>query len=225
MGFTRKKPNVHFHAMLEGNPSFEDSHRMCSKIEIEVRTLVPNARVVIHSEPNEAKDTEDVWKIVKKTADGEPGARGVQSIHLKKNDGKLGVDFDLVVGSLVIGQRAQDLEIQIGTKLKAAESRISEVVIHQESVSELVWSEQSGHGTEVRWYIEHVAKRFPEVMQIRPLTIQRMGDRLSVVMRVTTPSTSPERASEIMNELRAAIQNGYPEIARADIVGEQTDME
>jgi divalent metal cation (Fe/Co/Zn/Cd) transporter len=224
MGFTRKKPYVHFHVGLIGNPSFEDSHRICSNIETEVRGLVPNARVVIHSEPNETQDMKDVWRIVGKTAEGEPGSRGVQNIHLGKKDGRLGIDFDVLVGSQVIGQRAHELEVQIETKLKAAEPRISEVVVHQESVSELVLSEQSGHGTEVRWYLEHVAKRFPEALQLRPPAIQRMGDRFSVLMRVSIPGTSPERAREIKNKLQAAIKGGFPEISRADIIEEQTDL-
>jgi divalent metal cation (Fe/Co/Zn/Cd) transporter len=225
MGFTRKKPNIHFHVLLEGNPSFEDSHRICSKIETEVRSLVPNARVVIHSEPNGTDDTKDIWKIVKKITDAEPGARGVQSIHLRNIDANLGIDFDLVVGTLVIGRTARELGAQIETKLKVADLRVSEVVIHQEFIPELVSSEQSGQGTEIRWYIEHVARRFPEAMQLRPPTIQRMGDRLSVVMRVAIPRTSPERASEITNQLQAAIKNGYPEISRADIIKEQTDLD
>src|ERR1700758_383825 len=69
MGFTRKKPNIHSHVLLRGNPSFEQTHPICSMIDREVRILVPNARVVIHSEPDAAGDTSDIWKIVKRIAD------------------------------------------------------------------------------------------------------------------------------------------------------------
>ena len=225
MGFTRKKPNIHMHAMLKGNPTYQETHRTCSRIESEVRRLVPNARVVIHSEPWGVEEGERVWKIVKKVAEAEPGSRGVQNIHLKRLEGKLGVDFHLQIGSLLSGQEAADLETRLEKKLKEADPRISEVVIHHTTLSQLVSNEQTGEGTEVRWYVEHVAKSFPEVKQVRPPMIRKFGDQLEVALRVTLiPSTGTEKATEIASRLGTAIKKGYPAIARAEVVEERGDL-
>jgi hypothetical protein len=222
VGFTRKKPSIHFHVLLRGNPSFEETHKICSRIDREVRHLVPNARVIIHSEPRGADKTKEVWKIVKRVADGEPGSRGVQNIHLRSMNGNLGVDFSLQVSTLMTGKKADELESRISQKLRAADSRISEVVVHQESVPYLVFSEQWGHGTEMRAYVEHVSKRFPEIVWLGPPIIRRMSDGLYLADRVAfTPGTSADRASQIRLELGAAIKSGYPGIARTEIIEEQ----
>jgi len=225
VGFTRKKPSIHFHVLLQGNPSFEDAHKICSRIDREVRYLVPNARVTIHSESSGTDKTKDVWKIVKRVGDAEPGSRGVQNIHLRKIDGTLGVDFSLQVSTLLTGKKAYEFESRISQKLRAADPRISEVVVHQESVPYLVFSEQWGHGTEMRAYVEHVSKRFPEIVWLGPPVIRRMTDGLYLADRVAfTPGTSADRVSQIRSELGAAIKNGYPGIAKTEIIEEQENL-
>ena len=222
MGFTRKKPNIHFHVVLRGNPNFEDTHIICSKIDREVRKLVANARVVIHSEPAGTKDTTEVWKLVKKIADSEPGSRGVQNIHLKKAGGNLGVDIKLQVGERVAKDQADEIERRVVQKLRSADPRILEVVIHRDSVAHLVFSEQWGHGTELASYVEHLAKRFPELAWVGPLTSKRMTDGLHLVDRVAfRPGTTSETIARISSELGTALKNAYPEIVRAEIVEER----
>jgi hypothetical protein len=219
VGFTRKKPDIHFHVILRGNPSFEDTHKICYGIDRAVRSLVPNTRVVIHSESSETHAGKDVWKIVKKTAEGQPGSRGVQNIHLRTIDGKLGVDLSLQVAASVGRQHGEELQKRIVQELKVAEPRIADVVVHQRSVSYLVFSEQSGHGNELGFYVEHVAKRFPEIVWLGPPVIRRMGEQLDIIDRVGfVPGTPDSRVTEITSEFGAAIRTGYPAISRAEII-------
>ena len=220
MAFTRKKPYVYLHVWLKGNPGYEGIHRICSTIESEVRTLIPNARVAIRSEPDGIGTTE-IWSLVRKIAEGEPGSRGVHNIHVQNLKGKLGVDFHLEVSAGMTVKQAHEISTRIEKKLKASDANISEVVIHEESVPELVSSERSGHGTEVRWYIEHIVKKFPDLKLVRPPTIRRMADHLHVIIRAAfSPGTTIERANEITSRLDAAIRGGYPAITRVDITHE-----
>jgi len=93
--------------------------------------------------------------------------------------------------------------------------------VHQRSVSYTVFSEKWGHGNELGFYVEHVAKRFPEIIWLGPPTILRMGEELHLVDRVGfIPGTSPQRVSEVRSEFGTAIRTGYPEISRADIIEE-----
>jgi divalent metal cation (Fe/Co/Zn/Cd) transporter len=221
VGFTRKKPNIYFHVLLRRNLNFEEIHKVCSKVDREVRSLVPNARVVIHSEPVDLRESKDLWKLVKKVAEGEPGSRGVQNIHLRKIDGTIGVDLTLQVSKQLLRKQGEDFDARVTQKLKSSDPRIAEVIVHKESVPYLVLSEQSGHGTELRSYIEHVAKRFPELEWLSPPTIRRMNDGLHLTDRVAfTPGTSDDRASQIVSELGAAIRKGIPTITRAEIIPE-----
>jgi hypothetical protein len=221
VGFTRKKPNIHFHAILRGNPSFEETHKICYGIDRAVRSLVPNSRVVIHSESSETKAGKDVWQIVKKTGEAQPGSRGVQNIHLRNVEGNVGVDFNLQVTAAAKGKHAEELRTKIFQELKAAEPRIAEIVIHLRSVSYIVFSEQWGHGNELGFYVEHVAKRFPEIVWLGPPIIRRIGDEIHLIDRVGfTPGIPDQKATQITSEFGNAIRNGYPAIARAEIINQ-----
>lgn len=223
VGFTRKKPNIHFHVLLKQNHAFEETHRICAGIEMDVRRFVPNARLVIHSKPSGTDEANEVWKLVKSIAEGEPGSRGVQNIHLRDMDGKLGVDLRFQMSSLVTGKPARDLEAQLGMKLKAADPRLSEAIVHQESVSELISSEKSGQGAELASYIEHVAMRFPEVVWLSPPSVRKMADGLHVIDRVAfMPGINDAKLTEVATRFGDAIKGGYPRIARADIIVDQS---
>lgn len=222
IGFTRKKPNIHFHVVLKGNPDFEETHITCSKIDREVRDLVANARVVIHSEPTDTRDTDEVWMLVKKMADNEPGSRGVQNIHLKRIEESLGVDLKLQMSDTMAGDQPSQIELRLGQNLKVADSRISEVVVHRDSVSHLIFSEQWGHGTELASYVDHLAKRFPELVWVGPLTSRRTTDGLHLVERVAfRPYTSADEIARISSQLEVALKNAYPEIVRVEVVEER----
>ncbi len=219
-----KKPYVRLLVSLDGSPDYEKIHRISSKIDHEVRRIVPNARVSIRSEPEVGarEENERVWELVRKIAEDEPGSRGAHNLHLQNLAGKLGVDFHLEVSAGMNVQQAHEVATRIEKKLKAASPNIAEVVIHEETTSDRVSSERSGHGTELRWYIEHVARRFPEVRLARPPVIRRIGDnQLHVIIRAAlSPSLSMEMASQVTSRLEAAIRDGYPRIVRVDIVHE-----
>ena len=218
MSFTRKKPHVHLDVRLKGNPSYEETHKICSTIEDEVRSIVPNARIGIRSGPSGILLPRDIWSLIKSIAEEESGSRGAHNIHFQNIGGRLGVDFHLEVSAGMTVEQAHEVSKRIEKKLKEANLGISEVVIHEESVSELISSERSGHGTEIRWYVEHVVKRFPDLKLTRPPTIRQIGNRFHVILKVAfMPGTKMERATEITSSLDAAIKHGYPAVSRVDI--------
>jgi divalent metal cation (Fe/Co/Zn/Cd) transporter len=219
--FTRKKPRIQLLVTLEGNPSYEETHVICSTIDRQVRHTMPNARLAIGSETSSFKDDDEaVRKIVKRIAEEEPGSRGAQNIHLRGLNGKVGVDFLLLEADIQSARKVLSRsEIEVGQKLKAADSRVSEVVIHRESISEFVLGERSGHGTEARCYIEHVAKHFPSLSMLEPPVIRAIGDQLRVRIRVAPAARiSPESANEVASKFGAAIKNGFQAITKVDII-------
>jgi divalent metal cation (Fe/Co/Zn/Cd) transporter len=206
--------------MLKGNPDYEETHVICSRIDRQVRHVVPNVRVAIRSQTSALKDNDEaVWKVVKRIAEGEPGSRGAQNIHLNEVNGKVGVDFLLLeAGTQTARKPSSCAQIEVSKKLKAADSRISEVVIHGGSTSELSMNEWSGHGVEARCYVEHVAKHFPSLTLLSSPVIRPIGNQLHVRIRVVpAPTISQEGANEITPKLKAAIKNGYQAITKVDI--------
>jgi divalent metal cation (Fe/Co/Zn/Cd) transporter len=222
LSFTRKKPHVHVHVLLSGDPDYDGIHKVSAIIDHEVRKVVPNARVSIRSEPESGREAGRIWELVKRVAEGEPGSRGAHNVHVQTFGGKLGVDFHLEVAAEMSVAEAHQVAARIEKKLKTADPTISEVVIHEETVSDLTANERSGHGTELRYYIEHLARRFPEIRLASPPIIRQVdSNQLHVIIRAEfDPDLSIDKASQIASRLEAAIKEGFPAIVRVDITKE-----
>lgn len=219
-----KKPHVRVRVWLDLAPGYEAIHGVSSTIDREVRKVVPNARVSIRSEPEAGGGAENeyLWELVKRVAEHEPGSRGAHNIHLQNVEGKLGVDFHLEVSARMNVKQAHEVAARIEKKLKAADPRISEVVIHEETASDMVSSERAGHGSELMWYIDHVVKRFAHVELAGRPVIRRVGEnQVHVIIHATfSPDLGMEIANQVTSRLEAAIKDGHPAIVRVDIVQE-----
>ncbi len=212
-----KRPDVNLSILLDGNLALEESHRTASEVEREVKKLVPNARVTIHTEPL-GNNQEKLWKLVKGTADIVPGSRGAHNVHIQKIDGKLCVDFHLEVSADMTVKRAHEVADHVEERLKKANPDISEVTIHIESASDIISSELAGSGHEIESHVEHIVKHFPEIKACQEPVLRRVGEHLHLVLRCNfDPNISIEKAHEISNKIEAKIKDAYPNIDRIDI--------
>ncbi len=214
---TGKKPVVVVVVWLDAKSNYEDTHRTALTIENEVKDILPNSRVLIRTEPP-GSDRDHIWKLVKEVAETVPGSRGAHNVHIHKVNGKLGIDFHLEVSANMTVRQAHKVSEQIEKKLKEADPSIGEVLIHEESVEDLVESERSGARTEIRWYIEHVKKRFPEIKEMSKPEIRRAGDQLYVVMKCRfDPDISIKDADEIIRRFEASVKAAIPDLAMIEV--------
>jgi divalent metal cation (Fe/Co/Zn/Cd) transporter len=214
---TGKRCDVDLHVSLDINLRFEEVHRIASRIEREVRCILPKARVTVQTDP-QGHRREDIRTLVKEIADKVPGSRGVHNVHVQRINGNLSLDFHLEVSANMTVKHANEISSEIEQKLRAANPNIAEVTIHMESASDLISRELQGGGTEVKWYIEHAAKRFPEIRRVHGIRIRRIGDRFHVVLRCRfDPNLSMKQAHETSTNLEAAIKSAYPAIDRVDV--------
>jgi divalent metal cation (Fe/Co/Zn/Cd) transporter len=214
---TGKKPVVTVVVWLDSKSTYEETHKVALKIENEVKDILPNSRVFIRTEPA-GSDRDHIWKLVKEIAETVPGSRGAHNIHIHTVNGKLGIDFHLEVSANLTLRQASKISEQIERKLKEADPSIIEVLIHEESVEDLVRSERSGAGTEIRWYIEHVKKRFPEIKEMSKPEIRRAGEKLYVVMKCRfDPDISMKEADDIIGRFEAGVRAAVPEVAMIEV--------
>ncbi|MCX6821154.1 MAG: hypothetical protein NTW30_00075 [Candidatus Aenigmarchaeota archaeon] len=214
---TGKRFYVEMHVLLDSNLRLEDAHKITLDIEREIDSILPNARVTVHTEPFQS-GRKSIWKVIKEIAEGVPGSRGVHNIHIQKIDGKLYVDLHLEVSANMTVKQAHDISHQIEKKIKAAKLNISEVTVHVESALEEISRELSGVETEIEPYIEDVAKRFPEIKCVHGIRIRKIGDNLHVVFRCHFDSNiNMKKVHEISSKLESTIKSAYPNITRIDI--------
>jgi divalent metal cation (Fe/Co/Zn/Cd) transporter len=214
---TGKRVDVDMHVSLDSDLRFEDVHKIASDVEREVKKVVPNARVTVHTEPVKG-GKEDTWKVVKGVAEGIPGSRGVHNIHIQKIDGKVAVDLHLEVSASMTVKQAHDVADEFERKLRAAVNGIEDITVHLESASDRISRELTGIETDLEFYIEHVAERFPEIKYVHGIEVRRVGENLHVVLRCHfDPNINMEKVHEICSSLEKEIRSAYPRIVRIDV--------
>ena len=125
------------HISLDSDLEFEAVHKIASGIEREVKSILPNARVTVHTEPV-GGNKHNIWRLVKEVAEEVPGSRGVHNIHVQESDGKICLDIRLEVTANTTVKQTHEIADQIERKLKEANQKISEITIHMESASDII---------------------------------------------------------------------------------------
>jgi divalent metal cation (Fe/Co/Zn/Cd) transporter len=147
---TGKRFYVEMHVLLDSNLRFEDTHRIASSIEMEVKSVVPNARATIHTEPLRVRtqpsgeNRKNVCALVKQIAEGVPRSRGGHNIRIQEIDGKLCVDLHLEVSANMTVKQAHDVFKLAEKRKRAAIPDTSEITVHMESASERISRELTG---------------------------------------------------------------------------------
>jgi divalent metal cation (Fe/Co/Zn/Cd) transporter len=212
-----KRLDVNMHVLLDSNLRFEDVHRITSLIEDNTRRIAPNARVTVQTEPLEYSRP-NLVEVVKKIAEAVPASRGVHDIHIQRINGKICVDLHVEVSANMTVKDAHAVSDQIEKQLRAARPDISEVTVHIDSALDQVSRELEGNENELRWYIEHVTKRFVEIKAVHGVKMRRIKGKIHLVLRCHfEPDTSIEHAHEISSRLENVIRNAFPDVIRIDI--------
>lgn len=214
---TGKRFYVTMHVSLDNNLRFADVHKIASDIERKVKSIVPNARVTIHTEPI-GNDQVSIWELVKEIAEGVPGSRGVHNIHIQKINGNLYIDLHLEVSANLTVKQAHDISIQVEREIKTANPNIFEITVHMESASDFISRELTGIETELKSHIEHITKEFSEIKYVHGIKIRKIDDSLHIVLRCHfDPNINMKDAHEISQKIEDMIRSLRPNITRIDI--------
>jgi divalent metal cation (Fe/Co/Zn/Cd) transporter len=209
-----KRIRVELSISLDKNLEFYRTHQIGLEIERAVKTILPNARVIIRTEPFQS-DLEKTWNLIRQIAEDVPGTRGVTDMHLQQVDGRLTADVALEVSADMTMKQAHMVALDVEKRIRAIDSTISEVNVHAETALDRISREATGADTELKWYIAHVARRFPGIKSVQRIRVRKIGNNLQVLLRCQfDPSLSVIKATEFSNKLEKIIRNAYPDVAR-----------
>ena len=215
--FSAKRLDVDVHVFLDNSLTSDDMHRVALNIERVVKGEYPDARISIDTEPVGGGQN-GVWKAVKDAAEGAAGSRGVHNIHIQRIDGKLYVDLHLEVSANMTVKQAHDVAEQVEGKIRVTKPEISEVTVHIESASDRIARELAGVETELKSYVEHAAKQFPEIRSVSGISVRKAGGGIHLALRCRfEPELSIEKAHEISSKLEKTLRTAYPKITRIDV--------
>lgn len=215
---TGKRLDINAHVLLDSSLRFQDVHRIVSKIEREIRKVVQRvARITIQTEPIGHART-GIATLATEIAEKVPGSRGVHNVHVQKIGGRLCVDLRLEVSANLTVKQAHSISEHVEKAVLDANPHIAEVTVHLESATDLVSRELEGRGSELRWFIEDAAERYPEIKAIHGIRIRRSGTNLHVVLRCRfDPNMNIKRAHEISEKLQSEVRIAYPRVDRIEV--------
>lgn len=212
-----RKYDVTMHVSLDSDLSFDEVHRIASEVEWEVKKMIPESRVTVHTEPFK-KVGSNLWETVREISDRVPGSRGVHDVHIQEINRKIAIDMHLEVSANMNMREAHAVADKVEEKLKRVIKNIGDVSIHVESISELVSKEMSDTSLELSSEIEHIAMGFPEIKEAKVVSIRRLGENQHLVMKCYfNPKINISKVHEVSSKLEVKIKNNFPRIERVDI--------
>jgi divalent metal cation (Fe/Co/Zn/Cd) transporter len=223
---TGKRLDISTHVLLDSSLTFEEVHRIVSAIERAIRRKAQRfARITVETEPIGHSRT-GIATLVTETAEKVPGSRGVHNVHIQKISGKLCIDLRVEVSANITVKQANEIANEVERRLKTADPNISEVTVHMESASDLISRELEGRGSELKWYIEHAARRFPEIKAVHGVKIRRSGNNLYALLRCRfDPNMSIKEAHEISHKLEKIVKTAYPMVDEFEVREEPASNE
>jgi divalent metal cation (Fe/Co/Zn/Cd) transporter len=209
-----KRIRVELSISLDSNIEFYRTHQVALKIERAVKTILPNARVIIRTEPYQS-NLEKTWGLIRKITEDVPGTRGISDLHVQNVDGKLSADLAVEVSANMTMKQAHKIAMDVEKRLRGIDPSLSEVNVHTETALERISREATGADTELKWYIAHVARRFPGIKSVQGIRIRKVGNDLQVLLRCQfEASLNVKKATEFSSKLEKAIRDAYPDVAR-----------
>lgn len=209
-----KKIRVELSISLDRNLEFYRTHQIGLKIKKAVKTILPNARVIIRTEPYQS-NLEKTWNLMRKIAEDVPGTRGVTDMHLQEVNGSLTADLAIEVSANMTMEQAQKVAQDVEKRIRGIDLTISEVNVHAETAVDGISREATGAETELKWYVAHVARCFPGIKSVQRIRVRKVGNNLQVLLRCQfDPRFNVRKATEFSNKLEKIIRDAYPDLAR-----------
>ena len=197
---------------VDRNLSFEKTHAIAEGVEVRIQALVPDADVVVHTDPREP-ERENMARRIRAIA-----ARNqvpVHNISVHEDGEEVHVDLHLEVDDHLLLHQAHDLATRIERDLRAGIPKIVRVNTHIESrgtgigSGKDVTAEEGALVEKVRAITDAVAGR----ACCHNILVRRQGDHVSVSLHCGfAPSLPVIEAHRLSSRIEEALRREIPEI-------------
>jgi cation diffusion facilitator family transporter len=223
---TRRAGNRYFADLTVGlarNVTFQRSGQVVAEITRAVRSILPDADVVIHSVPRETGH-ENIFDRIRAVA-----SRNNFSVHdvsVQDLDGRLHVEQHLELDETLSLKDAHDVVTVLEAEIRDEVPEISTILTHIESEPSTI---ESGN-TIVRDVVleqklKPIVKEFPEVVDMHDVEIKRVRGKVYMSCHCTMSDDLPlARVHDVSTELEIRFKQAAPELFKVLIHPEpQTD--
>ncbi len=197
---------------VDRNLSFERTHAIAEGVEARIQALVPDADVIIHTDPREP-ERENMARRIRAVAGR--NQIPVHNISVHEDGGEAHVDLHLEVDDHLLLHQAHDLATRIERDLRADIPKIVRVNTHIESRGtgigrgRNVTAEEGALVEKVRAITDAVAGR----ACCHNILVRRQGDRVSVSLHCGfAPNLPVIEAHRLSSRIEETLRREIPEI-------------
>jgi cation diffusion facilitator family transporter len=188
----------------------EEAHGLASKIETNIKGLLENSEVLIHTEPAETEMPTE--KLVERLAMETEGVRGVHEIDTAYSEGKLYVTLHVYVNPKLSVEEADDIAGKIEDKIEKKMKEIENVTVHLEPDSIKERKGPMVKEDEIVKIIHETAQSDQEVFRIkRVVTYVADKKRYINIDCSFAKQISVENAHKIASEIEEKVRTHFAE--------------
>jgi divalent metal cation (Fe/Co/Zn/Cd) transporter len=200
---------------------FQSAHAIMDNIERKIHAIHPNADVIVHSEPFEAKDETIIDKIRMIVMENE--LRPPHNIEVHLTDGKYFIDFDVEYVQGKSFTEAHNITSEIEKQIQTLLPSIGKVTIHMEEYHPLERTLTNVTDAEIKLSKEiHAAtERHKDILACKDLTLLQEGHQYNATLTCQINKTKTlEEVHQIISEVEAALFQHFKQLRRITIHAE-----
>lgn len=205
---------------------FEHAHHIMNLIENEIKQIIPNVDIVIHSEPVETSD-ETIIDKVKMLLIG--SGMSAHNIEVQKVNDRYFVDLHLEVGATQTLEEAHKIASKIEEQIKQKLPNVEKISIHIDEDSDMIKETKivNDRCDEMIQKIEEIAKAQKGVLDCRDITVMEIDGKYKVTMNCLLDSSlSLSEAHEIATTIENKIYLDIKEVSKVIVHAEpETKLE
>jgi cation diffusion facilitator family transporter len=200
---------------------FQSAHSIMDNIERSVRAFRPNADVVVHAEPLEAKDETIVDKV--RMIVMNKGLRAPHNIEVHITDGKYFIDFDVEYAEGKSFTEAHDTTSDIEQQILRELPAVGRITIHMEEYhpAERALANVTDAEIQLSKEIQAVTEGHKDVLACKDLTLLRERDQYIVMLTCQVDRTKTlDEVHQIISEIETALFQHFKQLRRIMIHAE-----
>ncbi len=200
---------------------FQSAHSIMDNIERSVHAIRPNADVVVHAEPLEAKDETIIDKIRMIVMD--KGMRPPHNIEVHLTDGKYFIDFEVEYAEGKSFTEAHDATSEIEQQILRDLPSVGRVTIHMEEYhpSERKLSNVTEAEIQLSKEIQAVTEGHKDVFACKELTLLREGGQYNAMLTCQIEKTKTlDEVHQIISEIETMLFQHFKQLRRITIHAE-----
>jgi len=190
--------------------NLEEAHELTSKIESNIRNVLGNCDVAIHTEP--CKPEMPTEKLVEKLAIEVQGVKEVHEISTAHTGGKLYITLHANVDPKIPVETAHEIAQKIENRIEERIAEVEDVAVHMEPFSPKRRKGSMVNEEEIRTIIHSIAENYRQAFRVRGIvTYVARKKRYINIDCSFTKQISLENAHKIASQVEEQLREHFVE--------------